>query len=100
MFVKLLDSLERIREVKRKRGFETPPIPFWPSVAIFLWAKGMPWDHVLSLLPVDEGDMASLVMRTADHLRQVANLSDTHPQLARAAEEAIELIQREPVYFS
>jgi len=100
VFARLLDSLDRIRELKRKRGFETPPIPFWPSVALFLWAKGMPWDRVLSLLPVDEGDMASLVMRTADHLRQVANLRDTHPQLAHAAEEAIELIQREPVYIS
>jgi superfamily II RNA helicase len=48
---------------------------------------------------VDEGDMASLIMRTADHLRQVANLKETHPRLAETAEEAIRRILREPVYL-
>jgi len=38
-------------------------------------------------------------MRTADHLRQVANLSDTHPELAAVAANAVELILREPVYI-
>jgi hypothetical protein len=43
--------------------------------------------------------MASLIMRTGDHLRQIANLKETHPQLSTVAAKAIELILREPVYI-
>jgi ATP-dependent RNA helicase HelY len=38
-------------------------------------------------------------VRTADHLRQVLNLKETHPVLARTAREAIDLILREPVFL-
>jgi hypothetical protein len=48
---------------------------------------------------VGEGDLASLIMRTADHLRQVAALKDTHPELADTAAKSIALILREPVYL-
>jgi ATP-dependent RNA helicase HelY len=48
---------------------------------------------------VDEGDMASLMVRTADHLRQVTNLADSHPALSSTAERAIILIMREPVFI-
>jgi hypothetical protein len=41
--------------------------------------------------------MASLIVRTADHLRQVGNLGETHPDITAIAGEAIALIQREPV---
>jgi len=37
--------------------------------------------------------------RTADHLRQVTNLSETHPGLSSVAARAIDLILREPVYI-
>jgi ATP-dependent RNA helicase HelY len=72
---------------------------FWPAVALFLWAKGIPWEQLLESVSVNEGDMASLIMRTADHLRQVVNLKETHPELASVAEKAVELILREPVYI-
>jgi len=96
-FERILKSIENIRALKERRGFENPEILFWPAAALFLWAKGLPWDQLVSTIPIDEGDMASLVVRTADHLRQVANLSDTHPELASTAEKAIALIMREPV---
>ena len=96
-FLKILEQIEEIRTLKRKRGFEDPPILFWPAAAIFLWAKGVPWEQLLSFIPIDEGDMASLIMRTADHLRQVTNLKDTHPELTMVAQKAIGLILREPV---
>jgi ATP-dependent RNA helicase HelY len=98
-FNSILDHIEGIRELKSKRGFESPPILFWPAAALFMWARNVPWEKLLTYMPVDEGDMASLIMRTADHLRQVANLNETHPQLAAVAEHAIELILREPVYI-
>jgi hypothetical protein len=46
---------------------------------------------------MDEGDLAMIILRTADHLRQIEALSQTHPQLAASAEQAIRLLLREPV---
>jgi superfamily II RNA helicase len=98
-FYRLLSSIEEIRVLLARRGFHNPQIPFWPSAALFLWAKGVEWKEVLFALPIDEGDMASLIVRTADHLRQVTNLRETHPALALTAEKAIGLILREPAHF-
>ena len=98
IFNSILDSIEPIRALKNKRGFESPQVLFWPAAALFVWAKGLPWSQLLDFAPVDEGEMASLIMRTADHLRQVADLKETHPELAAVAEEGTELILREPVY--
>ena len=98
-FKKVLQHIEQIRSLKHKRGFENPPILFWPAAALFMWAKGVPWEQLLNLVPVNEGDMASLIMRTADHMRQISNLMKTHAELASVAEEAIDLILREPVYI-
>jgi superfamily II RNA helicase len=98
-FEGVLNRIEDIRMLKVRRGFENPPILFWPAAALFLWAKGVPWGKLLSFIPVDDGDMASLIMRTADHLRQVKNLEESHPELASVATTAIDLILREPVYL-
>jgi superfamily II RNA helicase len=98
-FTYMLGHLEEIRRLEARRGFENPPILFWPAAALFLWAKGVSWEDLVSFVGVDEGDLASLVMRTVDHLRQVAGLEETHPQLASTAREAVRLILREPVFL-
>ena len=95
----MLDRIEGIRRMKVKRDFENPQILFWPAAALYLWTRGMDWDALCHFIPVDEGDMASLIVRTADHLRQVTNLADTHPALSSTAERAITLIMREPVFI-
>jgi superfamily II RNA helicase len=96
---RLMDSIAEITRLKAAWGFETPPLQFWPSVALYLWAGQRSWEEVLKTISADEGDLASLIMRTADHLRQITNLKETHPALAQTASEAIRLIMREPVYF-
>jgi ATP-dependent RNA helicase HelY len=98
-FNKIMNHIENIKKLKSKRGFDSCPILFWPAAALFMWARKIPWEQLLTYVPVNEGDMASLIMRTADHLRQVINLKDTHPQLADGATNAIKLILREPVYI-
>ena len=82
-----------------KRGFNNPPILLWPAVTLYLWAKMTPWNELISFVRVDEGDISSMIIRTADHLRQVANLSATHLELASTARLAIDLIMREPVFL-
>lgn len=96
---RLMESITEIRRLKSAWGFETPPLQFWPSVALYLWAGQRSWEEVLKTVSADEGDLASLIMRTADHLRQITNLKETHPALAQTASEAIRMIMREPVYF-
>ena len=98
-FYRILDHIKEIRDLKKRRDFENSLILFWPAAALYHWAKGIPWEELLGFISIDEGDMASLVMRTADHLRQVVSLKETHPQLASVAEKAISLIMREPVYI-
>jgi len=99
-FNRVIESIEGIRTLMVKRGFKDPPIPFWPGAALFMWAGGISWERLLSYINIGEGDMASLIVRTSDHLRQMAAISDTHPQLAHVARKAIDLILREPVYIS
>lgn len=99
VFYRLLNHIEVMRILKEKRGFESSPILFWPAAALFMWARGIPWEELLHFVAADEGDMASLIMRTADHLRQVADLRESHPRLASVAGKAIDLILREPVYI-
>jgi superfamily II RNA helicase len=98
-FTYMLDHIEELRRLETRRGFLNPPILFWPAAALFLWAKGTSWEDLVSFVGVDEGDLASLVMRTVDHLRQVAGLEETHPDLASAAREAVRLVLREPVFL-
>ena len=89
--------LQRIRERLQAEGFETPPLPFWAVVTVYHWAQGLSWDQVREISGMDEGDLAMIILRTADHLRQIEALSDTHPRLAATASEAIRLLLREPV---
>ncbi len=98
-FHRVLVSMEHIRRLKAIRGFDTPPLLYWPAAALFLWSKGTPWKDLLYHIPIGEGDMASIITRTADHLRQVASLKATHPELALVALKAIDLILREPVFI-
>ncbi|MEW6669778.1 MAG: DEAD/DEAH box helicase [Thermodesulfobacteriota bacterium] len=98
-FTYMLNAIEDLRRLEERRGFPNPPILFWPAAALFLWAKGVSWEDLVSFVGVDEGDLASLVMRTVDHLRQVAGLEETHPELAFTAREAVRLILREPVFL-
>ncbi|OPX37696.1 MAG: hypothetical protein B1H12_04290 [Desulfobacteraceae bacterium 4484_190.2] len=98
-FNKIIDDIENIKNLKSKRGFESSPILFWPAAALFMWARNVQWEQLLTYVPVNEGDMASLIMRTADHLRQIANLKETHPRISAVAANAIKFILREPVYI-
>jgi len=97
-FDQVIGSIEGLKRLKVRWGFRAPSIFFWPAAALRLWAGGLSWEELLRIVPVSEGDMASLVMRTADHLRQVVSLKDTHAYLASIALEAVGLILREPVY--
>jgi ATP-dependent RNA helicase HelY len=80
-------------------GFPVAPLPLWPAVVIYEWACGRDWDEVIEERGIADGDMAMLVSRTADNLRQIASLRDTHPRVAELASKARVAILREPIVF-
>jgi ATP-dependent RNA helicase HelY len=80
-------------------GFVAANLHLSAGAAMYYWAEGQDWDAVIRAVGIAEGDMASLIMRTADNLRQIASLKDTHPDVASCAYRAREAILREPVLF-
>jgi superfamily II RNA helicase len=94
---KTRSALRPLMDRKAMRGFEIRPIPLWPAATIYAWANGQPWEKVLEIAGMAEGDLAMLVSRVADNLRQIASLTKVYPAIARSAVEAIAIILREPV---
>lgn len=80
-------------------GFSTKPLYFWTSSVIYDWAGGDNWDQIVRKMGIADGDLAMLILRTADNLRQIGSLRDTHPQMAALALKARDCILREPVVF-
>jgi len=80
-------------------GFATARLHALAGVAMYFWAQEHSWDSVIKATGIAEGDMATLVLRTADNLRQIASLKDTYPDIAGCAQRARETILREPVLF-
>jgi superfamily II RNA helicase len=68
-----------------------------PAAIMFAWATGRPWKEVASIAAIEEGDLAMLILRTADNLRHISTLGQVFPEAAAAAATAIELIMRNPV---
>ncbi len=93
----LVQLLRPLSQRLEEAGFELPPLPFWTTVVLYHWAGGENWEALRKLTGMDEGDLAMVILRTADHLRQIESLADTHPRLAASARRAITLILREPV---
>jgi len=80
-------------------GFTTAKLHPAAGAAMYDWAQGHSWDSVIKAAGIAEGDMATLVLRTADNLRQIASLRDAYPEIAACAQRAREIILREPVLF-
>jgi superfamily II RNA helicase len=81
----------------KSRGFDVRDLYLRPAAMTHAWAAGYPWEHVAEDYGMPEGNLAMLMMRTADNLRHTANLIDVFPDAAATAREAIGLIMRPPV---
>jgi len=91
----LTDLLERMQQEE----FPVSPMFLWPAWAIYAWARGMDWEAITGQIGIADGDFAMLITRTADNLRQIASLKESHPETAALAFEAMDTILREPVVF-
>jgi len=96
-FRRAMRRLKPLVQFMVSRGFDPPPIMFWPAAAVFLWADGIEWTEFGTHVGADEGDLAMLVLRSADHLRQLRAVEDEMPDLAELARVALPLLMRPPL---
>jgi len=96
-FRRMIKKLKPLGESMITRGFDPPPIMFWPCAAVFLWAQGVDWSELIVHISADEGDLSMLILRTADHLRQLRSLGDEMPHLASTSDQALHLLVRPPL---
>ena len=97
LFRKIGNSLQPYAKEMTENGFESPTLYFLPAVTLYLWAQGMPWEEVVSISKMAEGNLAMLIFRTADNLRHIRNLGRFFPEAAETSGKAIDLILRDPV---
>lgn len=91
------NNLVHFTQEMAKRKFATRSLFLLPAVVVYHWAMGKSWEDVILISKMQEGNLAMLILRTADNLRHIGALSETFPEAARTAMDAIELIVREPV---
>jgi superfamily II RNA helicase len=96
-FLKMRKGLRPFARDMFQKRFDVHPLYIRPAAALYAWATGKEWEEVLSIGEMEEGDLAMLIMRTADHLRHLRSLNDTFPAVSQNADQAIDLILREPV---
>jgi superfamily II RNA helicase len=96
-FRSMVEKLKPVAQFMVMRGFDVPPIMFWPAAAVYLWAQEVEWDELTLHLTADEGDVSMMILRTADHLRQLRSLQDEEPQLAETARRSLPLLARSPL---
>ncbi len=81
----------------RRRGFEVRPFYLKPAAVVYAWADGQPWGRLTSWAQMPDGDLAMLILRTADHLKHLRSLRREFPEVAAAAGAALDRILRDPV---
>ena len=98
-FVKLREELSPFAERLLAGGFSAPNLYLQPALPVFSWAMGVPWDQVVEESVFAEGDLARLVLRTGENLRQFSGVSGPFPRITENSREAIDMIFREPVIY-
>jgi ATP-dependent RNA helicase HelY len=96
-FLEVKKNLSSFSARMSQKGFATRPLILQPAATLYAWANGIPWEKVLTIAKMEEGDLAMLILRTADNLRHIRTLKDVFPEAAQAAATAIDLIMRYPV---
>jgi len=99
VFFNMKDELRPFARLMINHGFDVRLFFLRPAVSIFAWASGQPWEKVVALSEMEEGNLAMLILRTADNLRHIRSLSSVFPEAAETSSKSINLLMREPVFF-
>ena len=101
----LLSALSRFEEIgfrvsseEWKYGVEpAPDLNFSAAGAAARWASGVEWATLVRETRAEEGDLFRMLSRTGEALLQIAGLRHAHPEAARTAVVAAEIVLREPI---
>ncbi|QTA79317.1 putative DNA/RNA helicase [Desulfonema limicola] len=97
-FKHVTKNLKPFQSLMFERGFGLHPFYIMPAFTMFLWAGEFhSWEKVVAISGMAEGDLAMLILRTADNLRHIIALKNVFPKAAEAALQAVEKILRDPV---
>ena len=97
VFLDARKGLKPFAEKLLEKGFDAPNLFIQPSLLIYLWAHDEPWEDIVTGSDFAEGDLARLILRTGDNLRQIAKLEENFPAIAKTAKEAMDLLLKEPI---
>ncbi len=96
-FLTLRRGLKPFASELLQQGFDAPFLYLQPAAVMASWAADEPWTAVVGRTAYAEGDLARLILRTGENLRQLAGVKETFPVIAKTAREAMDLILKEPV---
>ncbi len=96
-FLTLRRGLKPFASELLQQGFDAPFLYLQPAAVMASWAADEPWTAVVGRTAYAEGDLARLILRTGENLRQLAGVRDTFPAIAKTAREAMDMILKEPV---
>lgn len=92
------NTVFQVSNIEWKFGVEpSPQMNFSAAAAAESWADGTGWDDLVHETRAAEGDLVRLLSRTGEALLQIANLKKSHPESARKARLASEIMLREPI---
>lgn len=100
--IEVIEELEEIRKelsVSQLEAGVTFPTSLDLTLAgvVEAWASGLGWNEVTGDCDLDDGDVARLLMRTVDTLRQAAFCEYLLPPLRSAAKTAARRMNRPPI---
>ncbi len=96
-FLKVTAALKPFIARMAQGKFDVRHLQLRPAATVYAWARGQSWEIALRIAEMEEGDLAMLIVRTADNLRHIRGLKDVFPEAAQTASISIEKIMREPV---
>ena len=96
-FLEMQKRLKPFCAIMLNKNFPARPLLFAPAVIIHTWVAGATWENTVRISGLAEGDLAMLILRTADHLRHIQTLREAFPLVAETAGRAVERMIREPV---
>ena len=73
-FSKLTGALKPFAARMAQNKFYVRPLQLRPAATVYAWAYGEPWISALKIAEMEEGDLAMLIVRTADNLRHIRGL--------------------------
>jgi superfamily II RNA helicase len=97
---KLKEIINRVREQEMPGSVDERAVAPDAAYTAMTWYNCDDWKSfraLLMLVGVAEGDAARLITQTAEHLNQLARLTESHPELAVKAERARRRLLRPPL---